>query len=868
MLENSSGVVSQMADTMMERIATVVTNAESTFTTLPAITTGLVDAAAHLVRDADTLGVAGREIVAAGDGAAARLGLVLQELPQAAALVDTATEALREGRALLGTSAGAVSQMADTMMTQIATVVTNAESTFAPLPAVTAGLTDAAVHLARSTDTLGSTGREIVVAGEGAATRLGLVLQELPQAAALVDTATMALREGTALLETSAGAVSQMADTMVGRITTVVTDADSAFATLPMVTAGLTDAAAHLVRDADALGAAGREIVAVGEGAAARLGLVLQELPQTAALVDTATETLREGRVLLETSAGTVSQMADTMTAQVAAAVTTAETTLNSFAVLPAVTAALTDAAGHLLRGADALGATGREVVAAGEGAVTRLGLVLQELPQAAALVDTATETLREGTAVLEASAGVVSQMTDMAAAQIATAVTNAESTFDSFAAVPAVTAGLVDAAAHLRRDADTLGATGQKIALAGAGTMARLDLMVQALPETAALMDTASGALRESTALLEASVGVVSQMADTVTTQVAAAVATAESTLGVFTALPAVTTGLVDAAAHLLRDADALNATGQKIAAAGDGTVARLDLALQALPEATEEMAVVAGELQQQSSRLAATGQEMSARSASAIAGVIDAASRVEASAASLGAAGDGVAVQTERLAAVTAQAEAQAVYLPGFAAQIAGTAQRLQATTDALPLEAALAALPVAVGRLNEATAIACGQAAADEARFARLEAFSAQMTAEIGEAARQFDAAAARQNNADGRMAQAGNAARGEAWMRPPVDDDAAWSISKPGSEPAALDVTLLHLGSVEREASVLLHQAEALAEAVLAGKAPALPPLLAGRTPALLSGIDTTIQRLHSVATSLALASDGLPMREVA
>jgi len=98
--------------------------------------------------------------------------------------------------------------------------------------------------------------------------------------------------------------------------------------------------------------------------------------------------------------------------------------------------------------------------------------------------------------------------------------------------------------------------------------------------------------------------------------------------------------------------------------------------------------------------------------------------------------------------------------------------------------------------------------------------------------------------------------------------PVVHDAEWSLSEPGGEPAALDATLLHLGSVEREASLLTQQAEALAEAVLTGKAPSLPPLLAGRAPVLLSGIDATIQRLHSVATSLALASDGAPMREVA
>jgi hypothetical protein len=57
-------------------------------------------------------------------------------------------------------------------------------------------------------------------------------------------------------------------------------------------------------------------------------------------------------------------------------------------------------------------------------------------------------------------------------------------------------------------------------------------------------------------------------------------------------------------------------------------------------------------------------------------------------------------------------------------------------------------------------------------------------------------------------------------------------------------------------------MLLQQAEALAEAVLAGRAPGLPALLADRAPALLTEIDATTRRLRSVATAMALASDGV------
>ena len=78
----------------------------------------------------------------------------------------------------------------------------------------------------------------------------------------------------------------------------------------------------------------------------------------------------------------------------------------------------------------------------------------------------------------------------------------------------------------------------------------------------------------------------------------------------------------------------------------------------------------------------------------------------------------------------------------------------------------------------------------------------------------------------------------------------------------AEPVAgLAATLRHLGGVADDTELLLRQAEALAETVLAGQAPGLPPLLASRAPALLAQVETTIHRLRSVATALALASDG-------
>jgi hypothetical protein len=82
---------------------------------------------------------------------------------------------------------------------------------------------------------------------------------------------------------------------------------------------------------------------------------------------------------------------------------------------------------------------------------------------------------------------------------------------------------------------------------------------------------------------------------------------------------------------------------------------------------------------------------------------------------------------------------------------------------------------------------------------------------------------------------------------------------------GDEPAALATMLQHLAGVDGESEVLLRHTEALAEALLAGRGPGLPMLTDG-APALLDGVETTIRRLRSVATVLALATNGAPPRD--
>jgi len=73
--------------------------------------------------------------------------------------------------------------------------------------------------------------------------------------------------------------------------------------------------------------------------------------------------------------------------------------------------------------------------------------------------------------------------------------------------------------------------------------------------------------------------------------------------------------------------------------------------------------------------------------------------------------------------------------------------------------------------------------------------------------------------------------------------------------------SLDAALTHLNSVGTEAERLLWQAEALAEAVMAGRAPGIASVLADRAPSLLTSVETAARRLRSAATALAIASDG-------
>jgi hypothetical protein len=265
-----------------------------------------------------------------------------------------------------------------------------------------------------------------------------------------------------------------------------------------------------------------------------------------------------------------------------------------------------------------------------------------------------------------------------------------------------------------------------------------------------------------------------------------------------------------------------------------------------------------------------------------SAAALVTEAASRAEQSAASVATASqvivettDEVVLQIARLAGISGHAETQAAVLPAIAAQMAEATGRLQAATLHAPQDPALRALPETLARLEATLPKLDGL----ERVSARLEHALDGLAAPEGEAAllTRLDGLSAGIAAAIGRvetaLAQQGGTAEallsGLTQVQAGLADVSA-RLAPEGTPPTAAasgDPSTLHqIDVVARETALLLRQTEALAEAVVAGRAPGLPPLLAECTPALLAGVDATIARLRSVATALALASDGPPAKQ--
>ncbi len=827
------------------------------------------------------------------------------------ALGDT-TIALHRDVIALDTAGREIATASATVVSRLGGTVAQVDAAVANLPAaaaaVTAGAELAVKALAEASDALRSEG----------ASREGIA-NETRQAAEALQRETAALgvtkREIADAAHAAVATVARTAETAAAHLSTLIADADEArhgAANLLDLNASLEKSAATLIAGTASLDAAGQRVAAASEGAVGQLARDINETRQVTEALQREAATLGAAKQEIATAAHLA--IAGVATAAEAAATNAAAVIADEArqraASLEEITTTLGRVAAGLADGTANLDAAAQRAAAAGEGAVGQLVREIDETRQA-------TEALRRQAATLEAGKQEIAAAAQAAISGVATAAeaaaakvaaTIADDARHGPARLEEVTGALERVAATLADETSNLDAAGQRVAAAGEGVAGQLarDInearqVTEALQREAA---TLGAATREIEAAARAAISGVATAIETAASDVAASIAddARQGSAG----LVQVTATLERAAASLVDSASSLDAAGQRVATAGEGVagqwtmeIARGEAALSALPSVAADLAAAASDLRLETAVLAAAAQQVSSAANAASSAVTDVAVRAEVSAASLdtagrmmSAAGSEVGSQIERLAQVARQADGQLSLVTDIATNVAAAAVRLQTMTDSLPAESMLTVLPELAanreaaasglarldalsGRLESAMAglqadpkpdaammnlTSLSSEIADAVRRVELamvshESLAASMAA-VEEAAAAVSEAAAGKPAADAAPTAATNSAARAGANRP-------FAVLAADSPPDALAATLSRLNDVSCQTETLLRQTEVLAEAVINGRAPGLPPLLADRTPVLLAGIEATTGRLRSVATALALVSDGLP-----
>jgi hypothetical protein len=706
-------------------------------------------------------------------------------------------------------------------------------------------------------------------------------------------------------LDAAVGRMTAEADSPVQTLRTAVTDAAGYMA-------ALGDTAVALRRDVIALDTAAREIATASATVVSRVGGAV-------AHIDTAAACLPDAAAAVVAAAGqaaqTLAEASATLSADRAAMETCARDTGHAAEALQQETVALGNTHEAIRQETVALGATHEALQqqTAALGATheairqetVELGNTHEAIRQETVALGATHEAIHQETAALGATHEAIRQETAALGATHEALQQQTAALGATHEAVRHETAALGAAREAFQRDADALGATRQEIADAeqqAIATVAKtleiasahlaaviaddarqgsanlvqltttLDKVAASILDGAASLDAAgqrvvaageyvAGQLAADTnrseALLSALPDVAAELTATAA-QLAAVIADAGEARQDSARLVELTTSLRHVAASLMDGTASLDAAGQRVAAAGEcvagqiaADAARGDAVLSALPDVAAELTAAAADLRLETRVLAEAAQQMSTAGIAATSAVTDVAIRAETSAASLDTAGRmmtmasaQLASQIDRHAGVARDAETQASLLPDIATEIAATVARLAALTETWPPESMRTILPEAAARLEAAAP-----------GLDRLDALSLRLenaVAAVAASMTQVQAAAA-------AVAQA--AADSSAARTPNSDHDLAVD-----SPPAALAATLRGLDDVSSRTERLLRQTEALAEAVVNGRAPGLPLLLADRTPTLLAGIEATTGRLRSVATALALVSDGVPTLE--
>lgn len=518
--------------------------------------------------------------------------------------------------------------------------------------------------------------------------------------------------------------------------------------------------------------------------------------------------------------------------------------------------AELKDTAAAARRDMTALDAAGREIAVASATVIYRLGSV-------AGQIDSALAALPETAASVSAAAEHAAQVFSDVAAAVQAEESPWTVSRDELRA----------AAVELKASRDAAAAAGDKMVGLVHDGIDRIDGVLAGLPiAAAALTSTAAQAcetLTGTTAVVRTGTADMAAQADAMrltfrqgvedldTARQQLADATQQTTATAERAIDVAQGRLVS----ILRETEA----------AGAGMVRLTDVAA-ALESAADALANGA-------CRLEAAGERMVATSGVALDAATASATRADLSAAAVDAVhndiaslGGRLAAQIDRLGDIVGQAGLQAAGLPDVASRLEQVAEQITQQPAVASAEAVRAVLPEALApllnRIDDVRTGLAHVAALQRTGNDQEEALTtlAGLSADIGESVRRVQAALAHHDGIwpalQSSMSQVEAAAvavveaAANERMRPanPANEDS-------DGTPEQLAATLRRFDELDDQSRGLLQQAEALAEAVLAGRAPDLPSLLADRTPALLAGIEAATRRLRSVATALALASDG-------
>jgi hypothetical protein len=829
-LRDQYGDATREAMMVGARLAGVALDAETR------LSAGVTRAEQALQRPADETA---SQLRAAADGMVQTIGDALAGASGQIEALGTFAGKLQHDAAALDSAGHEIATASASVVARLGEAVTRAGTVLAALPVVGATLTDAA-------DVLAENGRQSLAA----AARLQLETETLLSAAEDVAARIAAADHSAAELTQAAASLASVGDALAAEAVTN----EAALRALPDATEALRSAAASLDEKAGTMSAALDRIeaaacntaAAFAEGAAqavqaatdltgaaetlhgeaTRLSAAGSEAAQAAASLEQNTAALHEAAADLPGLAAGLTEAAASLGEagrQVADSSRSVADLLTADAVRgEALTLALSEGASSMQGDATALADAARRISEVGGAAVAAISEGVAQAAAVAQSLDAAGLGSAAATRQLEQQTSALVASTEAAATRIKTVADEAGT---AFAGLSELGTGLSETALVLRRDVVALDGAGRQLALSGQAMAVRLtddaarsEALLRALPKAMAGLSAATSTLQGDAGALEQAGRRLAAAGDVTAAAVGSAMAQAAT---VAQTLDASGRDAVAATLRLQQQTVSLQAT--------------TDIAATRIAGAADHAGALAAEaavvLARESAALDAAGQRVSTLPA-ATAALVDAA-------ASMGSRTEALEDAARRIANVSGEAVAA---IGDTLAQSAHVAQAL----DVSGREAGAAARRLQ--HQSEAVQSATAEAAA---QFERLGG----LPDKFREAAARLEAAIARQDGASVTLQAAISRVHG------------AFEAVAQAQEQDAVAATLHHLGGVEQAALLLLQQAEALAEAVLGGRAPELPALLAERTPGLLAGLDTTIGRLRSAATALATASDAAAVRPV-